>query len=264
MEVAATDLGLVGKVALVSGASSGLGLAAASALAAEGAAVSIGARGRDRLEEARTQLEHLAPGRTLATTVDIRDQEAVRRWVDRTAETFGALHIVVANGGGPPPGPPSAFDLQAYREALELCLLSHIALVQAALPHLLAAGWGRILLVASETITQPTSRYALSGVARLGLVGFARSLVQELGPGGITVNVLAPGYHRTPAVERMAERIAPADVEEGLRRLTAHLPLQRPGRSEDFGALVAFLASERASFVHGSIISIDGGGSVGH
>jgi 3-oxoacyl-[acyl-carrier protein] reductase len=258
------DLGLVGRVALVSGASTGLGFAIASALAAEGAHVAIGARGAERLFEAQALLEKRAVGRVVATPIDIRDPAAAQSWVDGTAETFGALHIVVANSGGPVSGPPSAFGVDAYREALEVCLLPHVGLVQAALPHLRAGHWGRILLVASETIKQPTARYALSSTARPGLVGFAKALVHELGPSGITVNVLAPGYHRTPTLERMALGTAGADVERALETMVAHIPLRRAGRSEDFGAIAAFLASDYASFIHGSVLLVDGGATPGY
>lgn len=256
------NLGLEGKVAMVSGASSGLGLAVATQLAAEGTDVAVCARGADRLREAEARVRRTARGRVHATACDLQDEGATSRWVAQTAQDFGAIHIVVANAGGPPPGPATAFDLQAYRDAIELCLLSQIGLVRAALPHLRAAGWGRILLLASETVKQPAARYALSSTARLGLVGFAKALVQELGPEGITVNVLAPGYHRTPTLERMAVALA-GDTERGLDQLTAHIPLRRAGRSEDFGAVAAFLASERASFIHGSVILIDGGATQG-
>ena len=143
------DLGLDGKVALVAGASSGLGLAVARELAAEGCHVAIGARDHARAEAAAAEFGGQA------TAVDVRDQEAVRRWVDRTVEAFGALHVVVANAGGPPPGPATAHPLGAYRDAVELNLLSSIGLVQAALPHLRAAGWGRILFVTSIAVKKP-------------------------------------------------------------------------------------------------------------
>jgi 3-oxoacyl-[acyl-carrier protein] reductase len=254
------NLGLEGKVALVAGASRGLGLAVATQLAAEGAEVAICARGAEALGEAEAALRRVAQGRIMATVCDLRDQEARSRWVTDVAEKWGAMHIVVANASGPPSGPALSFDLQAYRDALELSLLSQIGLVQAALPYLRAVGWGRVLLIASETVERPTPRYALSSVARSGLVSFAKVLVQELGAAGITVNVLAPGTHRTPTLERMAMALA-GDRERGFEQLTAHVPLRRPGRSEEFGSIAAFLASERASYIHGTVVLVDGGAS---
>lgn len=252
------DLGLAGRVVLVSGASSGLGLAVARELAAEGADVAICARGRERLAAVAAELEGLGPGRVLASALDLRDEPAVRAWVEEAARELGAIHVVVSNAGGPPGGPLAGLELSAYREALELSMLTHVCLVSAALPHLRRAGWGRILMVASETVRQPSPRYGLSSVARLGLLGFAKALVHELGPGEITVNVLAPGYTRTPNLERQLG-------EERLATLArdAAIPLGRIARPEEFAAAAAFLASARASFITGTVQLVDGGKTAG-
>jgi 3-oxoacyl-[acyl-carrier protein] reductase len=220
------DLGLNGRVAIVAGASSGLGLAVARELAAEGAHVSLGARDRDRLQAAMEDVDRAGPGGVMATPLDVRDTEAVRDWVACTVEQLGGLGIVVANAGGPPSGRATAFTMAEYRDALELNLLSSICLVQAALPYLLEA--------------------------RLGVVGFAKSLVADLaerGASGITVNVLAPGTTRTPRMEQLG----------GLQDAASGIPLGRVAEPEEFAAAAAFLASARASFITGVTLPVDGG-----
>lgn len=254
------DLGIKGKAALVAGSSSGLGLAVAMALAREGANVAICGRDPDRLEAARAQVDAAGDGQVRATALDLRDHAAAAAWVDQTAEAFGGLHIAVTNTTNPPGGPARGLKLDDYRGAIESVLLATIALAQAALPHMQAAGWGRLLLIASETIKQPVARYTLSATSRMGIIGYAKCLVQDLGDSGITVNVLAPGYHRTPLVERAVG----ADVEAGLAAIADHIPLKRLGRPEDFAALVAFLASEHAGFITGTVQLVDGGNTRGY
>ncbi|NBD11909.1 MULTISPECIES: SDR family NAD(P)-dependent oxidoreductase [Corallococcus] len=255
------ELGLANKVALVAGGSSGLGLAVAEELAKEGAHVAIGARDSDRLAQAEARLKAVARGgRVLATRVDVKDDADVRRWVEDVVAKLGALHVVVTNSGGPPPGPASTFGLEAYRSAADAVLLPPISLALAALPHLKKAGWGRLLFITSETVHRPVARFALSGFSRMGILGFSAALVQELGDAGITVNVLAPGYMRTPPVERSAG--GAGDVEAGLRAMGAHIPLKRVGLPEEFAAAAVFLASERASFITGTVQLVDGGASV--
>jgi 3-oxoacyl-[acyl-carrier protein] reductase len=239
------DLGLDGKVALVAGGSAGMGLAIARELSREGAAVSICGRDQARLAAAGAALG----GKVTADQVDIRDHAAACDWVERTAARHGALHILVTNASGPPPGPLAEFSLDDHRAALELALLAHIGLIQAALPHLRRAGWGRVLIIASETIRQPIPQYALSNVARPGLVGYAKTLVRELGPGNITVNVLAPGYTATAELPGPEAEVAAA----------AGIPLGRVAQPAEVGALAAFLLSERAGFISGTVQVIDGG-----
>jgi 3-oxoacyl-[acyl-carrier protein] reductase len=259
------NLGLENKVALVSGGSSGLGLAAAKEFASEGAHVAIGARDTERLAAAERSLKEVARGQVRAASVDITDQDAARRWVDDVAADLGALHIVLVSGGSPPIGPASDFDLAEYQSAIDRVLFPPIGIALAALPHLRAAGWGRLLFVASETASVCVPPLALSGVTRAAIVRFAQALAAQVGSDGITVNVLAPGGARTPPMERAAARLAAGsggDVEATLRAMGHHNAFGRLARPEEVAAVAAFLASERASFVTGTVQLIDGGASV--
>jgi 3-oxoacyl-[acyl-carrier protein] reductase len=256
------DLGLTGRAALIAGGSSGLGLAIARELAREGADVLIGARDPDRLASAEHALRDIARGKVQASPVDLRDDRSVRRWVDGAIATMGQIDIVVTNSGGPPIGLPTDFDLDAYRSAADAVLYPAIGLALAALPHLRARGWGRLLFIASETVVRPVADLTLSGVARTGILRFAQGLVTELGASGITVNVLAPAYIHTRPVDRAAADLAAqhgTDLETEIRALAGHIPLRRVGTPEEFGAVAAFLASERASFVTGTVQLVDGG-----
>jgi 3-oxoacyl-[acyl-carrier protein] reductase len=258
------DLGLEGKVALIVGGSSGIGLAVATELAREGAHVAIAARDADRLQAAVAGLNEVARGRITGTSLDATDPEAARRWVDEVAADFGALHIVLVSGSSPPIGPASGFEFADYPAAVERVLYPAVAVALAAVPHLRAAGWGRLLFVASETAVVPVRPLALSGMTRAAIVRFAQGLAADLGQAGITVNVLAPGSVRTPPMERAAARLAgeAGDLEATLAAMGEHSALGRLARPDEVGAVAAFLASERASFVTGGVHLIDGGASV--
>jgi 3-oxoacyl-[acyl-carrier protein] reductase len=259
------DLGLTDKVALIAGGSSGLGLAVARELAAEGAHVAIGARDRDRLAAAERDLKEVARGQVHTTSVDIAEPLAARRWADDVAAGLGALHIVVVSGGSPPAGPAPRFNLGDYQSAIGGMVFPPVNLALAALPHLRAAGWGRILFVASETASVPIPSLALSGMGRAAIARFAQALAAEVGHDGITVNVLAPSATRTQMTERAAARLAAetgGDTEAQLQAMGQHNAFGRIAEPGEFAAVAAFLASERASFVTGQIYLIDGGASV--
>ncbi|MGN9840986.1 SDR family NAD(P)-dependent oxidoreductase [Nonomuraea sp. H19] len=253
------DLGLKDRIALVAASSSGLGLAVAKALAAEGATLSICGRDPDKLAQAHVEVNAMGQGDVLSIPVDLRDERSAACWVDRTANTFGGIDILVTNTGGVPFGPVDAFDVADYRAAVDANLLPHISLTLAALPILRHGGWGRILMIASESVRQPHPESGLSSVARLGLLGYMKGLVHALGASGVTVNVLAPGFHRTPILDVQFG----ADVETELARVAERIPLGRVGNVADFGALAAFLASEQASYITGTVLLADGGNTRG-
>jgi 3-oxoacyl-[acyl-carrier protein] reductase len=253
------DLHLTGRRALVAASTSGLGLAAALALAAEGADVSICGRRADRLAASAARVDAAGPGRVLATPVDLRDDGAAAAWVRHTASTWGGLEIVVTNSGGVPFGPVDSFSVADYRRALDDNLIPHVSVTLAALQALRSGGWGRVLMITSESVRQPDPASGLSSVARLGLLGYMKGLVASLGPSGVTVNVLAPGFHRTPILDVQFGDAVDAELE----RVASTIPLGRVGRVEDFGALVAFLAGEQASYVTGTVVVADGGNTRG-
>jgi len=245
------DYGLADKVAIVGASSKGLGKAIAIALAREGASVAICARGEDALAAARDEVATAAGSadKVLAVALDISAPDAAERLVAATVERFGALHVVVPNAGGPPPGPATAFDVDAYQRAIDLNLLASIRLTQAALPHLRAAGWGRICYVTSIAVKQPIPYLALSNTARAGLAGYAKSLATELAPENITVNLALPGLHATDRVLQLGEPD------------TRDVPMRRLGDPVEFAAAVTFLCSAPASFITGVALQVDGGQS---
>ena len=191
------DLELQGTAAVVGGASSGIGLAIARALAAEGCAVTAVARGRERLERAAAEI---GPG-TLAMAGDVRDPELLRSAVDETVSARGRLDIVVNNAGGPPPGTFESTPDEAWAEAFELSLNAAVRLTRLALPHLRRSGRGRVVNIASWSVREPIPNLMLSNAIRPGVVGWAKTLAHELGPDGITVNTIAPGKIDTTGCE---------------------------------------------------------------
>lgn len=257
------DLGLENKVALIAGGTSGIGLAIARELAAEGAHVAIGGRDPGRLAAAETTVKEVARGRVHATSVDITDSAATRRWIDEVAAEFGALHVVVISGGTPPTGNAASFETSDYRTAVDAILLPAVDVALTALPYLRTARWGRVLFVASETASVPISGLAMSGVTRAAIVRFAQSLAAEVGRDGVTVNVLAPSATRTPLLEHVAaQQSTDGSLEDRFDAMGTHTAVGRIARPEEMAAVAAFLASERASYLTGTVQLVDGGASV--
>ena len=245
------DLGLRGRTAIVCGASSGLGLASAEALAEEGANVAMLARRRDHLERDADRIG------ALAVRGDVTNAADLERLVARTLEAFGGIDIVVWNSGGPPPG--SAVDItdDKLESAFELLLLPAVRLVRLALPHLEQSEAGRIVCITSAAVKEPTAHLALSNTIRPGVTGWAKSLARELGPRGITVNCVAPGRIDTPRMKELYGEDGPSPDE------LAQIPLGRLGAPREFGDIVCFLASSRAAYVNGVTLLVDGGLSRG-
>ena len=238
------DLGLGGRVAVVTASSKGLGRASAEALAAEGVAVVLCARGRDALEAPAGAIRD-AGGRVLAIAADVTEPDVPARLVRAALDEFGRLDIVVANAGGPPAMRALDVDAAHVHAAVEANLLTSVRLAQEAVPHLRAQRWGRICFVASVSVRQPIGDLALSNVARTGLWAWAKTAAQDLAPDGITVNLVCPGLHATDRVKELGH---------GAGRL---------GDPADFGKVVAFLCSEPAAFVSGIAMGVDGAAVAG-
>ncbi len=232
------DLGLSGRTAIVCGASAGMGLATAEALNAEGANVAMFARRRDELQR---EAERLG---ALPVRGDLTNPKDLERLVEKTLEAFGGIDILVNNGGGPPR--TSALELtdESVESAVELLLLSAIRLTNLCLPHLRQSGHGRIVNITSSSVREPIDNLALSNSVRPGVIGWAKTLAREIGPDAVTVNSIAPGRIQTA-------RLLAEDAET--------IPLRRVGQPEEIADVICFLASDRASYVTGAVIPVDGG-----
>jgi 3-oxoacyl-[acyl-carrier protein] reductase len=240
------DLGLNGRTAIVCGASSGMGLAVAESLCAEGVNVAMFARRRDLLER---EAERLG---ALGVRGDLTNPKHLGALVEQTVSAFGGLDIVVLNGGGPPAGHAATLTAEQVEAAVELLLVPHVRLVSLALPHLRASGSGRIVAIQSTSVKEPLDNLALSNAVRPGVVGWLRTLARELGPDGITVNTIAPGRIDTDRLRSLTPGgFSDADLEP--------VALRRIGAPSEVADVVCFLASDRASYVTGTVLPVDGG-----
>ena len=256
------DLGLEGRTALVTGASSGLGLAIARELAHEGCAVAMVARGRERLEREAADVVRRTHRRALPITGDVSRIGEAERIAREVADAFGPTDILVANAGGPPAATFASATEEQYVAAIEQNLLGSIRLARACVPAMRERRWGRVLFVSSMAAKQPLGGLLLSNTARAGLLGFAKTLANEVARDGVLVNTVLPGHFDTPRAVELARMRAERDgrpVEQLLQERAGSVPVGRLGDAREFAAMVAFLASERASFVTGTAIQVDGG-----
>jgi len=256
------DLGLKNKVAMVGGASKGLGFAVARALAAEGAQVSIASRDTDGIGRAAESIGRETGGTVLAVRADLSSADAIFSWHAATMARFGGVDLLFANTGGPPAGPSLSFDDAAWQSAFDLLLMSVIRTVRLVVPSMRARGGGAILIGTSLSVKEPVPNLALSNVLRSGVTSLAKTLSVELAPDKIRVNTLIPGRIATDRLRQLDEGNAKQagialDVQQA--RSAATIPLGRYGATEEFGRMGAFLLSEAASYVTGASVQVDGG-----
>ncbi len=254
------NLGLEGKVALVSAASQGLGRAVAKELAQEGAKVAIFSRDSQQIQQTAEEIALQTNGEVAAWQGDVSRINDIRRVVHDVAARWGHIHILVCNSGGPPSGPFTSFDDAAWQWAFENNLLSVVRLVREVLPYMTEGG--RILAIASSSVKQPIPGLVLSNTMRAGVAGLMKTLAEELAPHGILVNTVCPGRiatNRLKELDRARAELEETSVEEIRKSIMAKIPIGRYGEPEEFARVVTFLASEANTYITGTTLLIDGG-----
>ena len=240
------DLGIAGRTALVTGASTGLGLASARALAAEGVRVALVSRSAEKLATAAATVD----GDPVAVTADLADDGSIDAMLEEVVAALGHVDILVANAGGPPPGTFASTDLDRYPDALQLNLLAHVRMCRALIPPMQERRWGRVVAITSATVREPSPSLMLSNTARAGLTAFLKTTATEVAGDGVTVNSVQPGLHATGRLR---------DLYDDLDDAASGHPMGRIGDPADFGRIVAFLCSETANYVTGTGLPVEGG-----
>ncbi|WP_267641096.1 SDR family oxidoreductase [Haloarchaeobius amylolyticus] len=256
------DLNLEGEVALVTASSSGLGLASAKALAREGANVTICGRDPDRLEAAAEEIENYGFGEVLPRQADITDPDDITDLVETTVEAFGSLDHLVTSAGGPPSGPFLDMTEKDFYSAYDLLVMSAVWTLQEAYPHLAASDSGSWVAITSTSVTEAIDGLVLSNAVRRAVVGLVKTVAREWAP-DVRANVVMPGAHETSRIEELIEQSMERgeydSYEDGLADWAADIPMNRIGDPMELGDVVAFLSSEKASFVTGASLPVDGG-----
>jgi 3-oxoacyl-[acyl-carrier protein] reductase len=256
------DLGITGKVALVAASSKGLGRACAHELAREGARIVMCARGVEALQDAKEAIVRDTEAQVVAIPADLTEPKAVETVCNEAVRAFGRIDILVTNTGGPPAGLFDQHDAATWQAAVDQNLHSVVNLVRLVLPGMKERGWGRIINVTSIAVKQPVDNLILSNSVRAAVTGFARTLANEVAETGVTVNNVLPGYTKTQRVDELAKKTASArgiTRDQAVATWESQIPMGRLGLPHEFAALVAFLASERASYITGTSIPVDGG-----
>src|SRR5262245_9386199 len=256
------DLGLKGKVALVAGASQGMGRAAALGFAREGAKVAICARGESALNEAAAMIRKQTGGEVLSMVADMSKPEDIKKFVNDSAAHFGRVDVIVNNAGGPPPGEFMKFTDEDWNQAYNLSFMSTMRMTREAVPHMRKVGGGRIINITSYSVKEPIAGLVLSNAVRSAVIGLAKTLSRELGRDNILINNICPGRIDTERAQKLnkvrADR-AGRPIEEINKEMASEVPLGRYGTAEETADVIVFLGSERASYVTGTTIQIDGG-----
>lgn len=256
------DLHLQNKVALVAGASKGLGYATAHALAREGASVSISSRDEASIRAAGERIERETGARVLTFAVDVRSADAIERWVKETESTLGGIDALMTNSGGPPAGLALSFDDAAWQDAAELLLFSALRMVRAAVPSMQRRGGGAIIMSTSSSVKEPIQNLGLSTVLRASVSALAKTLAIELAGSAIRVNQIIPGRIDTDRVRHLDEVNAKkwnVSVADAKKKSMASIPMGRYGEGDEFGRVAAFLLSDAAAYMTGATVQVDGG-----
>jgi 3-oxoacyl-[acyl-carrier protein] reductase len=256
------NLGLTNKVAMVAGASRGLGYAVARGLAEEGAQVSIASRDAAAVAAAGRRIEEETGARVLAVAADVSSAQAIEQWHQKTIERFGGIDLLLTNSGGPPPGATMAFDDAAWQKGFELLVMSAVRMIRLAAPSMTERGGGSIILPTSSSVKEPIPNLALSNILRASVTALSKTLASELAGQKIRVNHLIPGRISTDRLRELDEATSKrlgVSMEEQKKKMMQTIPMGRYGDPKEFANAAVFLFSEAAAYITGATLQVDGG-----